>query len=466
MASAAAQLTPTDNSDALAKKPPQSPMAQYRADMDTVEQQHQESSARLKDEYAMTVPQYTPPPPPQQAQSNPAEIWGGLAMAMAALGGFMTRSHASTAFNAAAGVVQAYRQRDAEAAQAAFERWKVSNENMLKSMQFAQERLKTDIELAKADEAHGLAKANADLKAMGIDLQQIRTTADLERVHAEIQHLSLENGTIMDEAAEKHEKAVQFMKLQASPEWKQAVATNNIGAQQALIKQFDLNIGNKSTGLARSLPAAFAQKYLQEHPDATAEELQDAAAEYAERSSEARTTGTRVGAASVAVEEVKTFAKQAIDASRAVPRGDDKAISWMVQQGQTVSSDPNLQKFLIATDALANARARAISPSGQPHLEDQRKSRELLSTLIGEKGYEAGVSQFVKEAEGVQQSARRAKAALTGTEAQSQIGEAIKAGHSAKGQPNGARLKNAQGQVIGIAKDGEWEPPDDVESDQ
>lgn len=165
----------------------------------------------------------------------------------------------------------------------------------------------------------------------------------------------------------------------------------------------------------RSSAAAFIQKYMDENPHATSADIAHQAASFREQQSEGGTIGTRAGAADVAAQEVKVFAKQAIEASNALPRENLKILNRLIQAGEKESSDPRIQKLLIATDALVNARARAISPTGQPHVGDQITGRELLSTLIGKMGYEAGVQQFEKEAEGVLESTKASKAAFAGS---------------------------------------------------
>ena len=53
-------------------------------------------------------------------------------MIVAGLGSLLTRSHATTALNAAAGVMKGFHQNDLDAANMAFQEWKVSNANMMK----------------------------------------------------------------------------------------------------------------------------------------------------------------------------------------------------------------------------------------------------------------------------------------------------------------------------------------------
>lgn len=192
----------------------------------------------------------------------------------------------------------------------------------------------------------------------------------------------------------------------------------------------------------RSAAAAYIQSYMKEHPDATSDDISKAANRFNMGQSEGRTIGQRAGAADVASQEVDVFAKQALDASKAVDRTALKGVNTLIQAGETQASDPNLQKLLIATDALVNARARAISPSGSPHVSDQIEGRRLLSTLIGKEGYEAGVQQFLKEAQGVRQSTKASQTDFTGADKPSAKGTSGIAAPSSKAEydalPSGA----------------------------
>lgn len=65
---------------------------------------------------------------PQPKPSDPAEAWGSMAMAVAALGGLLTHTPLTTAFNAMGGVLNAYKQNDQAKAQQEFEHWRVAHE--------------------------------------------------------------------------------------------------------------------------------------------------------------------------------------------------------------------------------------------------------------------------------------------------------------------------------------------------
>src|SRR6202000_665905 len=85
----------------------------------------------------------------------------------------------------------------------------------------------------------------------------------------------------------------EFAQAQASKDPAKMQAAKD-KLQGAIKEAQDLNAAygkGGATGNPRSLPAAFAQKYLAEHPDATAEDLENAASEYREKQSASGTLG-------------------------------------------------------------------------------------------------------------------------------------------------------------------------------
>lgn len=94
-------------------------------------------------------------PPPQP--TSPAQVWGSVAMAVAALGGLLTRTPIITSANAMAGVLNAYKQGDMQKAQGQYQQWKAAHD-AAKSM--------VDLELKAYEDAMKRAgTSGADLRA-------------------------------------------------------------------------------------------------------------------------------------------------------------------------------------------------------------------------------------------------------------------------------------------------------------
>lgn len=163
---------------------------------------------------------------------------------------------------------------------------------------------------------------------------------------------------------------------------------------------------------ARSPGMAFMNKYITEHPGATSDEISTAAQKFRMGQSEAGTVGTRAGAADVASLEVSAFAKQALDANNNLPRADWEITNSALQAWDTKTKNPQLRRLMIAADALVNARARAISPTGSPHVNDQLEGRKMLSAAFANGDFAAAVDQMEMEAEGVRTSTQASKDAV------------------------------------------------------
>lgn len=69
-------------------------------------------------------------PPPKVEQTDPVKEWGSMAMIVAGLGSLLTRTPATTALNAAAGVINGFKKNDQQAADQAFKQWQVASKNL------------------------------------------------------------------------------------------------------------------------------------------------------------------------------------------------------------------------------------------------------------------------------------------------------------------------------------------------
>jgi hypothetical protein len=94
---------------------------------------------------------YVPPPAPQTKQYNPVEAWGSSAMIIATLGSLLTRGSMTNALNAAAGVMNAHKQGDTDAANAAMATWKAETTNAINLQKYETEAYKEAITAHKDD---------------------------------------------------------------------------------------------------------------------------------------------------------------------------------------------------------------------------------------------------------------------------------------------------------------------------
>ena len=163
------------------------------------------------------APELTPPPVAQS--TDPLHQWGSIAMIVAGLGSLLTRSHATTALNAAAGVMKGFHQNDLEAANTAFQEWKVANENTTKMANY-------ELQAYKAMMAD---------KKLGLDA--IRTQAEAMKDYATIEHLKVSDDPeilfakkqkIIDDSITAGQKLDAGMtRINAQDEWRKDYATKN-----------------------------------------------------------------------------------------------------------------------------------------------------------------------------------------------------------------------------------------------
>jgi hypothetical protein len=127
-----------------------------------------------------------------------------------------------------------------------------------------------------------------------------------------------------------------------------------------------------------------------------------------------RVTGQRAAQINMAANEVDNFAKLADDAydkaqaSGVFKRVPLKIVNQLINAGETQASDPDLQNLLIQINGLVNARAAAISRTGQIHVYDQQAGRGLISADLDPAAFHAAVDGFKAETQGVRDSVSQA----------------------------------------------------------
>lgn len=140
-----------------------------------ISKEHEARQAKLQEDFQkglMNPPKYDPPPPPEaKAPQDPLKVWGSTAMMLAAVGSLFTRTPLTTAMNAAAGVVDAYRKGDQDMANYEFTKWKIANDNYQNAFKYQQDYYKMamgEISHEEDIEQKFTEDEKADLKA-GVD---------------------------------------------------------------------------------------------------------------------------------------------------------------------------------------------------------------------------------------------------------------------------------------------------------
>lgn len=87
----------------------------------------------------------------------------------------------------------------------------------------------------------------------------------------------------------------------------------------------------------------------------------------------------------------------ALEASRALPRGQYVPLNKLIQKGEIMSSDPRLVEFGMANLQLAEHWARAMNPTGVMRESDRDKALMFLDTGYSNNTYERAVMQLQKQ---------------------------------------------------------------------
>lgn len=112
-----------------------------------------------------------------------------------------------------------------------------------------------------------------------------------------------------------------------------------------------------------------------------------------------RAAGTRAAQVGMAASEANQMADIALDASKAVPRGNLVPWTTMTNAVATGTSSPEMAQFVTATTSLVNAYARAVSPLGAPTDAMRAHAEQMLNTAQGPEAYAAVIAQMKKEME-------------------------------------------------------------------
>lgn len=197
----------------------------------STEQQNQIKRQQLVPPDAKPIP-YKPTKP-----TSLIEQYGSIAMIFAMLGSMFTRNHAITALNAAAGVLNGFKEGDKEAAKQNLDEWKVANENLLKFADFQQkvynEQLKNidssdalarDMLTNAGQQRLATLKANADAFKDDTSLAILKT-GQAATIYDHYKSRELQNDKLYDEskkildALEEGEADAKFKTMLGDGTW-------------------------------------------------------------------------------------------------------------------------------------------------------------------------------------------------------------------------------------------------------
>ena len=213
------------------------------------------------------APELTPPPVAQS--TDPLHQWGSIAMIVAGLGSLLTRSHATTALNAAAGVMKGFHQNDLEAANTAFQEWKVANENTTKMANYELQAYKAMM----ADKKLGLDAIRTQAEAMKdyATIEHLKVSDDPEVLFAKKQKIiddSIDAGAKLD-AAVTRQKALREWTDNYTKDKGQPPSAAEINAEQNRLLPAGTSELAQEREQSQSLRDAALKEFQTNHPDAS-----------------------------------------------------------------------------------------------------------------------------------------------------------------------------------------------------
>jgi hypothetical protein len=348
---------------------------------------------------------------PFQAFQNPA-VW--IAMMASAF----TRAPMTAALNAGAAAMKGFREGDKQKREEAYQDWKASTEKALNQNQVELERYK-----AAADAGRGnIQAAQAALQAEAASFKNDSLAALVRGGYVKewgewIQHMETMQAKAREAQAriqDKHDARQQQEQRQ------EEIKRHNLATEQgkaagmsddtAKFLAEEYIAGNKSalTGMGRSAQGGQNVMKVREAITEVAKERGMSGADiaklqqqYAGDTSYQRTAGTQGARVESAANEVAQLVPQAIETSRALPRG--KWVPWneLQQKYQQGMSDPAFNDFTLANFSLINAYTRAMNPSGVPRVQErlEQHANGILSTATSPQAYEVQVRRLIKEVE-------------------------------------------------------------------
>lgn len=372
------------------------------------------------------------PPPPKPVNTDPVQVWGSTAMALAALGSLMSRQPLTTALNASAAVMQAYKKGDVDQANAEYARWKVATDNAIKVHKFEMDSYKAAISKAGVDEKGAVAEFTAHAKAFADEtaaqVAQQQGYLGIQKLMVDREKLNLQFQKSLPQVIENQNfmsiyKSADFQKqLKDEPDpIKRANMTSKLLQETAptlaktngVLTDDDLKsmseqylagdtsvisgLGYGNTGAANRSRLQHMIRETAREQGMSGAEIAAAIAEFGGIKSGERALGTRtaqIGMAGAELEKVLPLARKASDA---LPREKFVPYNQAVQMAQKAGSDPAIRKFVAANTTLINVYARAISPTGVPTVSDKDHAREMLSEAFDQPSYNAVLDQMEAE---------------------------------------------------------------------
>jgi hypothetical protein len=360
-----------------------------------IDQAQQDVKRGLADINATPFPRQDkmPKEPSSQELSRGSMEWVQAATVLASLGGFFARGNATTALNAFAGAVKGFTEGRREDFAAKKEEWKEASARLKEDNQARLDAYNDIMKRKQFDMTTKLSMAKTVATEYGDEIGYNLT----EQGHY------VQFAQFLERSWQQHETFLQ----------KQQQIDQQLAPVDGKMLDFYADYYNKTGKMptlgysknAGALREQIAQR-AEERAAAKGKSAEDVAqgqTEFAANRAGATTQARRAQTLATNVEnatnEVQQLIPQAMQTSRALPRG--KFVPWNTvrQAYEAGKSDPAYNDFVLANFSLINAYTRAMNPQGVPRVNDrlEQHANGILSVATSQQAYETQVRRLWQE---------------------------------------------------------------------
>ena len=403
------------------------------ADMESQYKQQQEAEAPYRDKLLKILEspnaahahlqQVKDAPKPEDYQKYSMEYASAMAL-IGAIGSRWTRNAGNASLNAFAGALKGWKEGNLQAYESAAKEWEHNTKKTLENNQIEMQKYKEIMDDKKLNIDQMMAAMNLVSSQFQNKIMFDATVAKnytmafgavdkMDAIQARLQTATDKLNDVRNNQKEQVKSQVEY--LNAHPE---QIAHMNMkdylklkGAADTLGYPLEPHPESFQTSQPRSAPGMALQKFIQENPHATSEQITQFASTYTGAQSGARTEATRAANLDIILNSAKAAVPQALEASDAVPRGNWVPVNKAIQSYQAGQSDPKLAAFAVSNLQLAELWARAMNPTGVMRASDRELALANLSTATSPETYRVVVNQIL-------QAINREKGAVSETEAE------------------------------------------------
>lgn len=159
-----------------------------------------------------------------------------------------------------------------------------------------------------------------------------------------------------------------------------------------------LPAGMRSRDQQKALYSGILERNPGKSPDEIADLIKKGQIEFGAQKKETGVAATQAGKVELAQNEIKRFSPLALDASKAVPRGNFMPINKLMQTADTALSDPDLKTLKIYVNSIMNAYDQ-LAARGGTDAAKREEARGLLTSADSPEAFEKAIQAFGKEAD-------------------------------------------------------------------